>query len=138
VREELIEIDRNYYLVDSLLETNVPVLTHKSNRTPHEDGLTHQPHQGSQEGLFDEYQTSPAHCIKINARCWRAVASSLLAGLSRRACGQTTGKTSTACIFALVLWSTKVQRCWFWHTLCPRTECQASLSDSSTWKTRTL
>jgi len=46
VREELIERDRNYYLVDSLLEANVPVLTHKSNWTPHEDRPTHQAHQG--------------------------------------------------------------------------------------------
>ena len=39
------ERDRNYYLIDSLLEANVPVLTHKSNQTPHKDGPTHQAHQ---------------------------------------------------------------------------------------------
>jgi len=43
---------------DSLLETNVPVLTHQINRAPHEDGLTHQDIKGAHEGLLDKYQTS--------------------------------------------------------------------------------
>ena len=46
MREELIERDRNYYLIDSLLEANVPVLTYKLTQTPHEDRLPHQGHQG--------------------------------------------------------------------------------------------
>ena len=59
-------------------------------------------------------------------------------GLSHRASGATTGKTYTACIFASVLQLNKVPRRQFWYTLCPRTECQASLSDNSTWEARTL
>jgi len=43
---------------DSLVEANVLVLTHQINRTPHEDGTTHQDIKGAHEGLLDEYQTS--------------------------------------------------------------------------------
>jgi len=43
---------------DSLLEANVPVLTHQTNQAPHEDGPTHQDIKGAHEGLLDEYQTS--------------------------------------------------------------------------------